>query len=210
MLRLIHNQTIQGGILVDDIDDGLPNKEIHRLGSTADPKAFERDGYAGKPKQACYVPYSQTNKGFPTVPGYINLNQTNRVTFSAGKGKIMKLSKPTSAGGPGLITVTSLTASQIVAPTITASAHGSPVTVAGTTFVSVSPDITSVTFALGTGATTPSPATFTAAQITAGGGSVSATAITIPSALFTSQAPVAGNTVTVTANEQASNTFTMT
>jgi len=39
MLRLVHKQTVQGAILVDDIDDGIPNKEVHRLGSYGDPKA---------------------------------------------------------------------------------------------------------------------------------------------------------------------------
>jgi hypothetical protein len=205
MLRLVHNQTVQGGILIDDIDDGLPNKEVHRLGSTANPKAYERDGYANKPKQPCYVPFNRGSSGFPTIPGYINLQQTNRVVFSAGKGKIYKLSLPV----PGLITVVSLTPAQIVAPIITAAAHGTPNTIAGTTFLSVSPDITSVTFAQGTGATAPVPATLTSAQIITAGGSVSGVAISIPAGAFTT-APVLHNTVFVTANEQNSNTFIMT
>jgi hypothetical protein len=61
MLRVIHNQTVVGGIIVDDIDDGLPNKEVHRLGSSAYPKQYVRDGYAGKAKQPCYIPYSHTS-----------------------------------------------------------------------------------------------------------------------------------------------------
>jgi hypothetical protein len=207
MLRLIHNQTVQGAILIDDIDDQLPNKEVHRLGSTADPKAYKRDGYANEPKQKAYVPYSMANAGFPTIPGYINLNQTSRVILSAGKGKIFKFSQVPE---PGLITVVSLTASLIVAPVVTASAHGPPVTIAGITLSSVAPDITSVTFAQGTGVTAPSPATFTVAQIIAGSGTASGTAISIPGTLFTGQVPVAGNTVTVTANELPSNAFTLT
>ena len=207
MLRLIHNQTVQGGILVDDIDDGLPNKEVHRLGSTADPKAYERDGYANKPKQACYVPFSQATKGFPTIPGYINVSQTNKVTLSAGKGKIYKLS--TAPGSPKLITVVSLTAAQVAKPAISAAVHGNPTTITGTTFLSVAPDISSVTFAQGTGVSAPVPATLTQAQIIAASGTFSATSISIPSAAFTT-APVAGNTVFVTANEQNSNTQTLT
>ena len=207
MLRLIHNQTVTSGILLDDCDDGLPNKEVHRLGSTANPKAYERDGYANKPKQPCYVPYSQANVGFPTIPGYIDVNQTNRITFSAGKGKIYKFSA--APGSPKLISVVSLTASQIVKPVVTAGAHGSPVVITGTTFLSVQPDITTVTFAQGTGVSAPVPATLTAAQITTAGGSVSGTTISIPSTAFTT-APVVNNTVFVQANEQNSNTFTMT
>lgn len=215
MLRLIHNQTIVNGILVDDIDDGLPNKTAHRLGSTADPKAYLRDGYANYPKQSAYIPYSQANAGFPTIPGYIDVDQTNRVTLSAGKGKIYKLSRSVTntalAGSTNfpLITVVSLTASQIVAPVVTAAAHGPPVAITGTTFLSVSPDITSVTFAQGTGVSAPAPATLTAAQIIAATGTVSATAISIPASAFTT-APVAGNTVVVQANEHNSNTFTLT
>jgi hypothetical protein len=215
MYRLIHNQTISNGILVDDIDDGLPNKEVHRLGSTSDPKAYARDGYANKPKQSCYIPFSMTNVGFPTIPGYIDVNQTDKVNLSAGKGKIFKLkeipSNPAVAGAVNfpLITVVSLTAAQIVKPVVTAAAHGPPVAITGTTLTSVQPDITTVFFALGTGGTSPVPATLTAAQITTAGGTVTSTSISIPGTAFTT-APVAGNTVYVQANEQNSNTFTIT
>jgi hypothetical protein len=221
MLRLIHNQTVQGGILVDDIDDGLPNKEVHRLGSTANPKAYERDGYAGKPKQSCYIPYTRGSYGFPLVQGYINLNQTNRVILSTGKGKIFKLSEVPSnaneskAGASNfpLITTVTFTASQIVAPVVTAAVHATssptPATIAGTTFLSVQPDVTVVTYARGSAGSTPSPATFTAAQIVTAGGTISGTAVSIPYAAF-STAPVVGNTVFVSANELTSNTFTLT
>jgi len=203
MLRLIHNQTVSGPILIDDIDDGLPNKEVYRLGSRADKKSYKRDNPMGK--QSCYVPFTRTAYKYPTVQGYINLNQTERVILSSGSGKIYKYQTA------GLITVVSLTASQIVAPVVTACVHGaSPVTVTGTTLTSVSPDTTTVTFAKGSAGTTPSPAVFTQAQILTGGGTVTSTSITIPAAMFTSQATVAGNTVVVTANEQNSNTFTLT
>ena len=73
MLRLIHKQTGAGALLVDDIDDGIPNKQVHRLGSTADPKAYKRDGYANEPKQKCYIP--RTKEGDATLPGFIDLNR---------------------------------------------------------------------------------------------------------------------------------------
>ena len=76
MLRLIHAQTGLGGIVIDDIDDGLPNKEVHRLGSTADPKAYPRDGYANSPKQPCYIPYA--NPSNTAQAGYIDLSACNR------------------------------------------------------------------------------------------------------------------------------------
>lgn len=175
MLRLIHNQlsVTPGAILVDDVDDGLPNKEVHRLGSTADPKAYQMDGYANKPKQACYVPRVKITD--PTIAGYIDLNQTPRVTFSAGKGKIAKLTTV------GWISVVSHTAAQIVAPTLATAAINVPgagdLTLTGTTFLSITPEITSVILT-GTGAVT-----LTATQILGGGGTISATSIFIPAAL---------------------------
>jgi hypothetical protein len=210
MIRLIHNQTVQGSILCDDIDDGLPNKEVHRLGSLGDPKAYERDGYANKPKQPCYVPYSHTAPNGSIVAGFITLQQTNKVTQSAASGKISKLVLA------GLLTeVSSLTAAQFAVPDITASAHGvDPVVVTGTTFLSVLPDITTISFTQGTGASAPTnatggPAVFTTAQVHAGSGTFNGTTFSIPAAMFT-QVPVVNNLVTVTSNEQNSNTFTMT
>lgn len=176
MLRVVHNQTVYGAILVDDVDDGLPNKAVHRFGSTADPKAYSRDGYANSPKQPCYVPRSQASNGFPLVQGYITLNETPRVTFSAGKGKISKLQTA------GLVTVVSLLASDIAAPSLSVANLDDPgagdLTLTGTTFLSVAPDVTAVLLT-GTGATT-----LTAAQIIAGGGTVGATSIFIPAALI--------------------------
>lgn len=170
MLRLIHNQTTPGAILIDDIDDGLPNKEVHRLGSTADPKAYVRDGYANKPKQNCYIP--RTKKGDASVPGYIDLNETERVQHSAGKGKIQKHQQV------GNITVVSFQAADVSAPTLaTAQLGGGNLTLTGTKLTSLLPNTTRVILT-GTGAVT-----LTQAQIIAGGGTIDATTIVIPVAL---------------------------
>jgi hypothetical protein len=212
MLRLIHSQTIPGAILVDDIDDGLPNKEVYRLGTTADPKAYARDGYANKAKQSCYVPYSQASKGYPGIAGYINLQMTENVQLSSGKGKIAKLQlSPQHTSNPTpLISVVSLVAADIVQSTVSAAAHvAANFQIDGTVLTSVSPDTTTVTLGRGTAGTTPSPAVWTQAAIVAAGGSVSATQILIPWAAFTGQVPVALNTVTVNANELNSTPFVM-
>jgi len=193
MLRLVHNQTTAGPILVDDIDDGLPNKTAHRLGSTADPSAYVRDGYANSPKQSCYVPRSQAAEGFPLIQGYINLNETQRVTLSAGKGKIKGFQDA------GYIDVVSFVAADVVAPTLATASINVPgagdLTLVGTTLLSVSPDVTTV-FITGSGAVT-----LTAAQILAGTGSVSATQIVIPAALVPGIAATT-TSVQVLANEQ--------
>lgn len=199
MLRLIHNQTTQGAILVDDIDDGLPNKTAHRLGSNADPKAYDRDGYANNPKQKCYVP--RTKPGTPTIQGYIDLKQTDRVTLSAGKGKIKKLKDA------GFITVVSLTAADLSAPTVTTAVLDSPgagdVTITGTNMLSVSPNFTTVTFT-GTGAVV-----LTQSQITTGGGTVGNTSIVIPAALVPGVA-ITTTSVKVRADDQDSGTVALT
>lgn len=195
MYRVYHAQTVAGAILIDDLDDGLPNKTAHRLGSTADPKAYARDGAANSPKQRCYVPRSQASVGFPLIAGYIDLKQTPRVVLSAGKGKISKLQTA------GLVSVVSFVAANVVAPVLTLADLGTPgvgdLTLTGTTFLSVAPDVTSVVIT-GTGAVT-----LTAAQITTGGGSVAATSIFIPAALVPGVA-LATSSAQVKANEKSS------
>lgn len=199
MLRIIHSQTVSGAILVDDIDDGLPNKEVHRLGSTADPKAYPRDGYANKVKQSCYVTYAKPSDA--TLPGYITINQTNKVLLSAGKGKIKKMQTA------GLVSVVSLVQSDLATPVVTAAHLGVPgagdLTLAGTTFLSVAPNITKVVIT-GSGAIT-----LTKAQIIAGGGSVSNIAIVIPAANIPGVA-ITTSSVKVVANDLTSNTFVVT
>lgn len=174
MLRLIHTQTVQGAILVDDVDDGLPNKPVHRLGSHGDPKAYKRDGYANSPKQKCYVP--RVKAADPTIAGYIDLNETARVLLSAASGKIAGLVRA------GKVTVVSLVEADLVTPNITLANLDAPgagdLTISGTGFTSVSPDISKVVLT-GTGAIT-----LTQAQIVAGSGTFTATSIVIPAALI--------------------------
>lgn len=192
MYRIYHNQTVAGAILIDDIDDGLPNKTVHRLGSNGDPDAYTADGYANKPKQPCYVPRTMASAGLPLVPGFINLYETSRVVLSAGKGKISKLQ------AAGYISVVSLSPSDVATPTLSSAAlSGGDLTLTGTTFVSVAPDVTSVVIT-GTGATTLS-----AMEITDGGGSVSATSIQIPAALIPDVAATTSS-VKVIANGKSS------
>jgi hypothetical protein len=200
MLRLIHAQTVQGPILVDDIDDGLPNKGAHRLGSTGDPRAYKRDGYANEPKQPCYV--RRTKAGEPLIPGYIDLRLTTRVVHSRDGGKIRGLLNA------GLITSLTFSPSDLTAPVITALTLNSPaagdLTITGTGFVSTSPDITSVTL---TGAGVGN-VTLTQAQIIAvPPGAVGATSIVIDSTLIVGLAP--GDVVRVRADGQLSNQFTL-
>ena len=208
MLRLIHNQTCSNAILVDDIDDGLPNKEVHRLGTTADPKAYPRDGYANKPKQPVYVPRTKLYpivvggppSWYSSIQGYIDLDETERVTLSAGKGKIKKLQTS------GFITVVSFVAADVLAPTI--SPGGAQIdtpglgdlTITGTKLASLTPN-TSTVIITGTGAVV-----LTQAQILGTvGGVVSDTSIVVPAALFTVPIAAPGSSAQVRADDQLSN-----
>lgn len=195
MLRLVHSQTVSGAILVDDVDDGLPNKTAHRLGSVGDPKAYKRDGYANAPKQKCYVPRVKATDA--TVAGYIDLNETQRVLQSAASGKIAGLV------AAGKISVVSLVASDLATPVIATALINVPgagaLTITGTGFLSVAPDISKVVLT-GSGAVT-----LTQSQITTGGGTFINTSIVIPAALVPG---IAASTTSakVTADGLTSNT----
>lgn len=217
MLRLIHNQTISGSILVNDIDDGLPNKSARRglvrakvngspvlvVGGIASPANYRRDGNSpdqdsstlpgvNYPKQKCYIPLWSILPGgvhSTTIPGYIDLNTSDRVLLSQDHGVIAGLVKA------GLITVNAtLDPTTTVAPVITSAIVAvSPeaLTIIGTTFLSVSPDVSSVT--IGT-------TTLSSTAITTAGGTFGATSIVIPAALLTGLITVGVTNVTVNAN----------
>jgi hypothetical protein len=194
MLRLIHKQTGLGPILVDDIDDGLPNKTSHRLGSTADPKATVRDGYSDKPKQPCYIPrVKQTDT---SIAGYIDLRETSRVTLSSAKGKILKLKDA------GLIDVVSFVAGDLAAPDIATALIDTPgvgdVTIAGTGFLSLAPN-TSKVLVTGVGG----PLSLTQTFILANAGTFTDTSIVLPAAIIAGVAAVT-TSMQVVADDQNS------
>lgn len=206
MLRLVHAQTVQGALYIDDIDDGLPNKTAKRMGSTADPKAYARDGYANAPKQHCYVP--RVKAGDATVAGFIDLDETQRVTQSAFSGKIKGFQRA------GLLSVVSLTAADLATPVVTNAQIGSPgtgdVTITGTGFSSVAPDVTRVKlFGPTVGGTAQAPAfTLNTVQILAApGGAVTNTSVVIDTTI--NGALAAGDFVIVIADGRSSNTFTI-
>lgn len=195
MLRLIHNQTVLGALLVDDIDDGLPNKTKHRLGSMANPDAYARDGYANEPKQPCYIPFNKP--GSTTIPGYIDLRETERVVHSAGKGKIKGLSTV-----PAKITVVNFVITDLATPTVApgGAVSGVPgagdLTITGTKFLSLTPNESYVVIT-GTGAVTLSRTAILAAG---GVAAFTDTSIVIPAALILGVVPVT-SFVQVTADD---------
>jgi hypothetical protein len=172
MLRLTHTQVATGGLLINDIDDGLPNKTAKR--GVGDPKTYQRDGYANAPKQPCYVPRAKLTDA--TVAGYIDLVETDRVLLSQQKGTIAGFVRA------GLLTVTSFASTVLAAPVLTSATLDTPgagdLTIVGTGLTSLAPEITTVIL------TGDIELTLTQAQIVSGGGSVGATSIVIPAALI--------------------------
>jgi hypothetical protein len=224
MLRLIHNQTISGSILINDIDDGLPNKSARRgvarkkisgspvlvAGGILAPDNYQRDGSSldvgdkssqpgvNYPKQKCYIPKWKLLPGgahSTTIPGYIDVNLSDRVLLSQDHGVIAALAS-TIAGHATypLITVATIDPTLTVAPTISSAVvvvSPEALTITGTTFLSVAPDVSSVT--IGT-------TTLSSTAITTAGGTFSATSIVIPASLLTGLITVGTTTVTVNAN----------
>ncbi len=206
MLRLIHAQQGQGALYLDDLDDGMPNKQVKRLGSSGDPNAYKRDGYANAAKQPCYIP--RTNPTDVAQPGFIDLEETERVTHSAFNGKISGFQRAS------LLTVVSLVAGDLVAPVITNAEIDLPavgdLTIDGTSFLSVVPDVTTVSlWGAGVGGSEGAPGVvLTDVQIIAvSPGAVGEIQIIIDTTIMPSLA--AGDFVKVRSDAQESNVFTI-
>jgi len=177
-VRVVNQQTIVRSILIDKIDRSQGNFS----------------GYAQRAKQKVYVPY--VNPIDTSVKGYIDLVPTDEVLLSADAGTIKKLA---TAGR----TTTAVVSSALVATSaVTSAVHGGAVTtIGGTIFLSVTPDLTSVTFTNLVGAT----------QRVAQGSFSALTAISIvvPDAAVTIGTPGAGWKVQILANSKLSNQFTL-
>jgi len=186
ILRVINQQTLpkglsrNGSILLDKIDTSQGNSE--------------NPPYAQGAKQPLYVPYA--NPLNTSVKGYIDLVQTDEVKLQAeAKGSIGGL---VSAGRLAVAVVAS---NLLVAPVITGAPHGLPLTITGTTFTSVSPDVTYVELTNASGV----KQIIQAAAFT----SISAVQIVIPGTAITG-VPGTSWKIRVFANSKFSNSFQLT
>ncbi len=198
LVRVINGQTLPRSILLDKIDRSSGQ--------------FETDiTYAQQAKQQVYVPYS--NPIDPTVAGYVDLYPTDEVLQQMkrplpGQGPTAPLGTISGLADltPPAVTFYTHAGSLIVTPVITAGVHNSPAshfTITGTTFLSLSPDVTYVIITTPTGSASqkiPSSA-FT---------SISGTSIEIANATVTIGTPIAGWQVQVQANSKFSNVFVLT
>jgi hypothetical protein len=180
-VRVIHQQTVRRSILLDKIDRAQGNSE----------------GYARVPKQKLYVPYSNPND--TAVKGYVDLVPTDEVLLSQG-------SKGTIAGlvSAGRVTSAVVASNLVATPVITnGNTGGTDVTINGTTFTSVSPDLTYVIL---TNNVSGASQTIPQSAFTSNNG----TTIVLPDSAVTIGTPAAGWTARVKANSKLSNTVTLT
>jgi hypothetical protein len=181
LIRVVNQQTLVRSILIDKIDRSQGNFE------TGIP-------YAQAPKQKIYVPY--VNPLDTAVKGYIDLIPTDDVLLSADSGTIKRLADV------GRVTKAVVASSLLTTPVITSASHGgSDTTINGTTFLSVTPDVTYVIFTNLVGAT----------QKVASGlfGSFTNILAVVPDSAITIGTPAAGWKVQVQANSKLSNQFTL-
>lgn len=186
LIRVINNQKIDRSILLDKLDDGQANTE----------------GYAYNAKQQVYVPFWNDKKdsnGDPidsSVKGYVDYVPTDRVLLSADHGTIEGMV------AKGWVTAFSFSSLLIAAPIVTGAVNAAgATTIGGSTFSSLPPDITYVTFTNLALATQKIPqSAFT---------SLLPNQIVVPDAAVTIGVPGIGWKVTVQANSKASNTLTL-
>lgn len=136
-MRLIHNQTVSGDLLINDIDQGLPVDYLDE-----------------QRKQEVYVTFNKKSfSGLEVVtdldiPGFVDLVLSDKVKLSREQGVIK------SFEDAGLLTVLDLAVGEVDAPVITAATQdrtgGSSVTdddqvlITGTGFLSTNPYESSV------------------------------------------------------------------
>lgn len=180
LFRVVNQQVLRRSILLDKIDKSQGNFS----------------GYALRAKQKLYVPYA--NPLDTSVKGYIDLVPTDEVLLQmTPKGVITKL------GTAGYTTLTAFNSSLTATPTVTAASNAATVTtIAGTTFLSLLPDITYVTLTNLGGSSQIIPQSAFASHTNI--------QITINDAAVNIGIPTTGWKVKVQANSKVSNLFTLT
>lgn len=191
LIRVVNQQAINRSILIDKLDDGQANTE----------------GYAHLPKQKVYVSYWNNKKDAggnlidPSVKGYIDFVPSDRVLLSADRGTLHGLASAWNVHGfvsSGLISMFAFDSALTATPVVTSVSHlGTDTTITGTTFLSVTPDVTYAIFTNPSGTTQKIPSSAFSGFTT--------TQIVVPNAAVTIGTPDEGWTVTIQANCKTSN-----
>ena len=153
-IRVIHSQTTQGPLLLNDVEDGLP-----------------RENFAYLYKQQVYIP--RVDPVDPSIPGFTDLVPTGKVLSSVDGGVIAGLQSAGYCLAPILYDDT-----DTVAPAISAAVISGALTITGTNMLSLAPVLTQVVIT-GDGAVT-----LNENQILTAGGTVSETSIVVPATLI--------------------------
>lgn len=178
LIRVVNQQLIGRSILIDKIDRSQGNFS----------------GYAQRAKQKVYVPYA--NPLDSAVKGYVDLIPTDEVLLSADSGTIKGLKDE------GYVDFAVVSSSLLAAPVATEATNGEGATlITGTTFVSVSPDVTYVYLTNLAGATQKIPQSAFSSQ--------SGTEIVIADGTVTIGTPTDGWKVRVQANSKLSDEVTI-
>ena len=191
LVRVINQQTLpqglsrNGSILLDKIDRSQGNSES--------------PPYAQLAKRKVYVPFK--NPLNVAVKGYVDLVPSDDVLLAAEPdGSIGGL----TATSPARVTVAVIASNLIATPTVSAALHDisdALLTITGTVFLSISPDLTYVELTNVSGAKQLIPQSAF--------GSQSGTVITVPNSAV-SGVPTTGWFVRVFANSKYSNRFAVT
>lgn len=115
MLRLIHNQTVSGSLLINDIDDGLPNKSarrgIARNKITGDPISTVLQTGVG---DTISGPFSGTGDSLTFLLGVVTLVDSGASFVVGDVGKKITISGATNPGNNGVFTILSRTGSTTI------------------------------------------------------------------------------------------------
>jgi hypothetical protein len=183
-VRVVNQQQILNqSILIDKIDRSQGNFT----------------GYAQKPKQKIYVPYinpDTTKIATPRTKGYIDLVPTDEVLLSLNNGTISGLT------AKGYVLSSRVLSTTVATPALTSGSHvPTNTTLGGTTFTSISPDITyAILTNLALAVQIIPSSSFT---------TFTGTSIVIPDGVVTIGTPGAGWKVQLKANNKLSNIRTL-
>ena len=179
LFRVVNQQRLNRSILLDKIDRSQSNFS----------------GYAQVAKQKVYVPY--VNPLDTSVKGYTDLIPTDEVLLNViGHGSIKRLSDE------GYVSFVAFNVALTKAPIITSSVDAFGIlTINGTTFLSLAPDVTYVTVTSPGGSTQTIPQSAFATH--------TGIAITIANATITIGVPIPGWKVQIKANSKLSNQLTL-
>lgn len=132
-IRLVHNQSTKGPIILTDIDQGLPIEHLDEERKQSCYLSYYHKYFVKEPNGVVRVEVDRTR------PGFIDLVPSDKVTQPMATGQLKGLADQ------GLLEVVSIPDGGFVAPEIEeATYEEGTLTITGTGFLSAAPDVTGV------------------------------------------------------------------